>query len=59
MGGDIPEGLKSSDNSCCTLMTSITCDSSKTKVEKIDWNTQELSGIIPLEIVKLTSLTDL
>jgi len=57
MGGDIPEDLKSSDNSCCTLMTGITCDSSKTKVKKIEWSWVGLSGIIPLEIFKLTSLT--
>jgi hypothetical protein len=39
------------------LMTGITCDSSKTKVKKIEWSWVGLSGIIPLEIFKLTSLT--
>jgi hypothetical protein len=38
-------------------MAGITCDSSKNIVRKIDWATQELSGKIPDEIFKLTSLT--
>ena len=57
MGKTIPTGIQSTDNSCCTLpMAGVTCDSTKTKVTRIGWQSQGLSGSIPGEIGNLTSL---
>jgi len=60
MGQFIPTGIKSTDNSCCTVpMSGVFCDSTKTKVTGLDWSSKALTGSIPADIGKLTSLTSL
>ena len=58
MNGVFTTGINSTDNSCCTLpMTGVTCDSTNTKITRIDWVQMGLSGLIPAEIGNLDSLT--
>ncbi len=59
MGKSIPTGISSTDNSCCTVpMYGVTCNSTN-KVTMLKWGNDGLSGSIPAEIGKLTSLTHL
>jgi hypothetical protein len=60
MGKSIPTGISASDNSCCTKpMSGITCDTTKTKVTKINWKAKNLLNSISTQLAKLTSLTQL
>ena len=60
MKKEIPSGISANDNSCCTQpMAGVTCNPQNNTILMIEWSEQELSGSIPKEIGKLTSLQTL
>ena len=46
--------VSSTDSTACCSMLGVTCSGSN--VTQINWGSQQLTGSIPLEIGKLTSL---
>ncbi len=60
MKKEIPSGISANDSSCCTQpMAGVTCNPKNTTILMIEWSEQELSGSIPKDIGKLTSLRTL